>query len=115
MSEPGVRQYLQRVWAIVVLRMLIDLFTAFLIIGVVALLAVALVAIAGGSLGTNYLHVRQAAGILGGVYVSVIWIRTVRRHWIIAGRVSDEKPSPAAETTDGPEVAHVEPSATSSN
>jgi len=95
--------------------MLIDLFAAFLVVGVVALLAVALVAVAGASLGINYLHVRQAAGIIGGVYVSVIWIRTMRRHWIIAGRVSDEKPTPAPETAQASEVPHAEPSATSSN
>jgi hypothetical protein len=114
-SEPGVRQYLQRVWTVVLLRMAIDLIAVFLIVSVVALLAVALVAVAGASLGVNYLRVRQAAAIVGGIYVSVIWIRTMRRHWIIAGRVGDERPSPAPETPDSPEVAHAEPSATSSN
>jgi len=109
------RLYLQRVWTIVVLRMVIDLLAVFLIVGVIALLAVALVAVAGASLGINYLHVRQAAAIVGGIYVSVIWIRTMRRHWIIAGRVSDEKPAPTPGTPESPEVAHADPSATSSN
>jgi hypothetical protein len=104
-----------RVWTIVVLRMIIDAVAALLILAVVVLLAFGLVAAAGRNLGVNFLHIRQVAGILGGIYVSVIWMRTLRRHWIIAGQVKDEKPSPTPETPEVREVPNAEPSSTSSN
>ncbi len=112
--KPPVQGYLMRVWTIVVLRMIIDAVTALLILAVVVLLAFGLVAVAGRNLGVNFLHVRQAAGILGGIYVAVIWVRTLRRHWIIAGQVKDEESGPTAETPKVPEVPHAEPSSTSS-
>jgi len=105
-----------RVWTIVVLRMIIDAVAALSILAVVLLLASGLVAVAGRSLGLTFLHVCKAAGILGGIYVFVIWMRTLRRHWIIAGRVKDEKSGPTPEETPKvPEVPHAEPSSTSSN
>ena len=130
MPESGaVLQYLQRVWKVVVLRMIIDISAVFLIIAMVVLVAVGLVAVAGRNLGVSFMHVRQAAGIIGGIYVIVIWMRTLRRHWIVAGQVREEKPTAtptAPEVPEGkdekltatakaPEVTDAEPSATSSN
>src|ERR1700730_13936413 len=104
-----------RVWKIVVLRMVIDAVAALLVLAVVVLLAFALVAVTGHGLGVTFLHIRQAAGILGGIYVSVIWGRTLRRHWIIAGQVEGKVLGPMAETLKVPEVPHAEPSSTPSN
>lgn len=109
--KPSAQGYFMRVWTIVVLRMTID---ALLVLAVVVLLAFGLVAVAGRNLGVSFLHVRHAAGILGGIYVAVIWVRTLRRHWIIAGRVNDEESGPTAETPKVPEVPHAEPSSTPS-
>jgi hypothetical protein len=114
LRKPSAQGYLMRVWTLVVLRMIIDAVAALLVLAVVVLLAFALVAVAGRSLGVTYLHIRQAAGILGGIYVAVIWVRTLRRHWIIAGHVKDEKSGPKPETPEVPEVSHAGPSSTSS-
>lgn len=84
-------QYLRRVWTIVVLRMIVDFLAALVILALVVLVAAGLVKVGGHSLGVNFSHIRQAAEILGGIYVLVIWARTLRRHWIVAGHVKDEK------------------------
>jgi hypothetical protein len=111
--KPSAQGYLMRVWTIVILRTIIDAVAALLVLAVVVLLAFGLVAVAGRSLGVNFLHVWQAAGILGGIYVAVIWVRTLRRHWIIAGHVEGEKSGPKPETPEVPEIPHAEPSSTS--
>lgn len=112
MSDSDVRQYSRRVWTIVVLRMIVDACASLLIIGVISLLTTGLVMISGGSLGMTFLHVRQSAVILGGIYLFVIWMRTLRRHWTIAGDVKGDTLSP---TPQASEVSDAQPSATASN
>ena len=112
MSEPdGLRRYARRVWTVVALRMLIDLAAALFILAVVGLLAAGLVALAGSGLRVNLQHVRRASAIVGCVYVLVIWVRTLRRHWIIAGHVMDETPAAKPQAT---EVSDAHPVSSSS-
>lgn len=94
MSQSDALQYLQRVWTVVVLRMIVDLSVALATLALVVLVAAGLVKVGGHGLGVNFSHIRQAAEILGGIYVLVIWTRTLRRHWIVAGHVKEEKVAP---------------------
>lgn len=87
MSQPDALQYLRRVWRIVVLQMIVDISAALVIVFLVALIVAGLVFVSGHSFGVSYLHVRESAEILGGVYVLAVWARTLRRHWIVAGQV----------------------------
>jgi hypothetical protein len=112
MSHPDALQYLRRVWTIVVLRMIVDISAASVILALVVLVAAGLVVVGGRSLGVTFSHVRQAAEILGGIYVLVIWTRTLWRHWIIAGHLKDETPVVTAQVH---EVPNAESSPAASN
>jgi hypothetical protein len=112
MSHSGRFQYLRRVWTIVVLRMIVDILAASVILALVVLVAAVLVFVGGHSFGINVSHVRQAAELLGGVYLLVIWARTLWRHWIVAGHTNDDKP---VVTPPVPEVSNAESSPATSN
>ena len=107
MSHPDALHYLRRVWTIVVLRMIVDISAASVLLALVVLVAAGLVVVGGSNLGVTFSHIRQAAEILGGIYVLVIWTRALWRHWIVAGHVKDEK------SVATPQVAEV-PNAESS-
>ena len=104
--------YLRRVWTIVLLRMIVDMVAALVILTLVVVVAAGMLLVGGHILGVNFSHIREAAAILGGVYLLVIWTRTLRRHWIVAGRVKDEKP---VVTPNAPEVPNAESSPAASN
>ena len=105
-------RYLRRVWTIVVLQMIVDISAALVILALVVLVAAGLVKVGGHSMGVNFSHIRQSAEILGGIYILVIWARTLRRHWIIAGHVKDENP---VVTQQVPGVPDAESSPATSN
>ncbi len=110
MSHPAL-QYAHRVWTIVVLRMIVDIFSATVIISLVGLVAAGLVVVSGHGFGVTLSHIRQATEILGGIYILVIWARTLRRHWAIAGHVKGEKQDVTPEI---PEVPNAESSSATS-
>jgi hypothetical protein len=110
MPERVVLQYVRRVWTIVVLRMLIDVAAASFILAVIVLVAAGLVELVGSGLGVNLRHLRHTAGILGSVYVFVIWARTLRRHWIIAGQIMDGKPTAESQVPEARDAQPATPS-----
>jgi hypothetical protein len=92
--------------------MIVDLSAALVIIALVVLVAAGFVAAGGHSLGVNFSHIRQAAEILGDIYILVIWTRTLWRHWLLAGHVTDQDP---VVTPQAPEVPNAESSTAASN
>ena len=112
MSQTDALQYLRRVWTIVVLRMIVDISAALVILTLVVLVAAGLLVVGGRVVGVNFSHIREAAEILGGIYLLVIWTRTLRRHWIVAGLVKDQKP---VVTPQAPEVPNAQSSPAASN
>lgn len=111
MSGQDALHYLRRVWTSVVLQMIVDISAALAILALVVLIAAGLVVAGGRGFGLNFSHIRQAAEILGGIYLFVIWARTLRRHWIIAGYVKAEKDV----TPKAPEVPNAESSPAASD
>jgi hypothetical protein len=78
---------------VVVVRFLIDLAASLAVVTIVTLIATAAVTLAGSSLGVSLRHVRITSGILECIYALVILMRTLWRHWIIAGAAVPENPS----------------------
>ena len=102
MVETEVAHYSKRVWTVVVLRMLIDLAAAVLVLVVVTAFGALMVALSRNSWGVHLRHVQLSTAILGCVYVLILWTRTLRRHWIIAGEPTDQ---PGASAPDIAEAA----------
>jgi hypothetical protein len=92
--------------------MMIDIAAALIILALVVLVATGLVFAGGHSFGVGFTQIRQTAEILGGVYLLVIWARTLVRHWVVAGQGTKEK---AAPTSPVPEVPNAESSPSATN
>ena len=83
--QAAIRQYVGRVWNVILIPCLVDIATSAAVVTMVALVAAAFVVVGGRTVGLNLKHVRAAAAILGCIYAVVVLSRTLWRHWRLAG------------------------------
>jgi hypothetical protein len=74
--QDATRQYVGRVWNVVVVPCLVDIAAAATVVTIVALVAAAFVVVGGSAVGLNLRHVRTTASVLGCVYAVVVLGRT---------------------------------------
>jgi hypothetical protein len=110
MVDSDVRQYIKRLWSLVVLRMLLDTAAALFVLVLVSCLATVLIAVSGTGFRLSFWYVRRAAAIVGCVYLFVIWARTLWRHWFIAGQSLE---AASAVKPEGTEAINAQPTTSS--